>query len=81
VFLYPADSNNRDAGGKLRLMYEANPMAMIIERAGGAASTGFGPIMDIQPSGPHQRVPVILGSRSEVERLVEYHTEADSPEH
>jgi fructose-1,6-bisphosphatase I len=74
VFLYPADSNNRDAGGKLRLMYEANPMAMIIERAGGAASTGFGDILDIQPSGPHQRVPVILGSRSEVERLVDYHT-------
>jgi fructose-1,6-bisphosphatase I len=81
VFLYPADSNNREAGGKLRLMYEANPMAMIIERAGGAASTGFGPIMDIQPSGPHQRVPVILGSRSEVERLVEYHAAADTPGH
>ncbi|WP_394199049.1 class 1 fructose-bisphosphatase [Litoreibacter albidus] len=73
VFLYPADSNNRDAGGKLRLMYEANPMAMIIELAGGAASTGLTPIMDIDPTGPHQRVPVILGSRSEVERLVSYH--------
>lgn len=73
VFLYPADSNNRDAGGKLRLMYEANPMAMIIELAGGAASTGLTPIMDIDPTGPHQRVPVILGSRSEVARLVSYH--------
>ena len=74
VFLYPADSNNRNAGGKLRLMYEANPMAMIIEQAGGAASTGHTPILDIAPTGPHQRVPVILGSRSEVERLITYHT-------
>jgi fructose-1,6-bisphosphatase I len=76
VFLYPADSNNRHAGGKLRLMYEANPMAMIIEQAGGAASTGFASIMDIQPTGPHQRVPVILGSKAEVDRLVEYHKAA-----
>lgn len=74
VFLYPADSNNREAGGKLRLMYEANPMAMIVEQAGGAASTGHTPIMDIQPTGPHQRVPVILGSKFEVERLIDYHT-------
>lgn len=74
VFLYPADSNNRNAGGKLRLMYEANPMAMIIEQAGGAASTGHTPILGIAPTGPHQRVPVILGSRSEVERLITYHT-------
>ncbi len=73
VFLYPADSNNRDAGGKLRLLYEANPMAMIVERAGGAASTGHAPILGIQPTGPHQRVPVILGSKSEVERLDDYH--------
>lgn len=73
VFLYPADSKNRSAGGKLRLMYEANPMAMIIQQAGGTASTGYGPIMDIQPKGPHQRVPVILGSRAEVKRLIEYH--------
>ena len=74
VFLYPADSKNRDASGKLGLMYEANPMAMIVEQAGGAASTGHAPIMAIQPTGPHQRAPVILGSRCEVERLVNYHT-------
>ena len=73
VFLYPADSDNRAAGGKLRLMYEANPMAMIIEQAGGSASTGFDAILDIQPTGPHQRVPVILGSQAEVDRLVAYH--------
>ncbi|MGC1494502.1 MAG: class 1 fructose-bisphosphatase [Sulfitobacter sp.] len=76
VFLYPADSNNRAAGGKLRLMYEANPMAMIIERAGGGASTGYDPILDIKPTGPHQRVPVILGSNAEVDRLIAYHTDA-----
>jgi fructose-1,6-bisphosphatase I len=80
VFLYPADSNNRKAGGKLRLMYEANPMAMLIEQAGGAASTGYGSLLDIIPTGPHQRVPVILGSKSEVERLVEYHKADKSAE-
>lgn len=73
VFLYPADSKNRAAGGKLRLMYEANPMAMIVETAGGAASTGHAQIRDVKPDGPHQRVPVIIGSRAEVERLDEYH--------
>jgi fructose-1,6-bisphosphatase I len=80
VFLYPADSNNRKAGGKLRLMYEANPMAMIIEQAGGAASTGFTSILDIQPNGPHQRIPVILGSQSEVDRLTDYHNANHSSE-
>ena len=73
VFLYPADRENRKAGGKLRLMYEANPMAMIIEQAGGAATTGLAPILDIAPTGPHQRVPVILGSNAEVARLIAYH--------
>lgn len=80
VFLYPADSNNRTAGGKLRLLYEANPMALIVQQAGGAASTGTSPITDIQPTGPHQRIPVILGSKSEVERLVAYHTNATTPD-
>lgn len=78
VFLYPEDSKNQKSGGKLRLMYEANPMALIIENAGGAASTGYAPIMDTEPTAPHQRVPVILGSRSEVERLVRYHTDKTS---
>ncbi len=75
VFLYPADASNRQAGGKLRLLYEANPMAMLVENAGGAASTGFDRILELQPSGHHQRVPVILGSKAEVERLVGYHSE------
>lgn len=75
VFLYPADSKNEKAGGKLRLMYEANPMAMLIESAGGAASTGLGDIQDVTPQAPHQRVPVILGSRDEVAVIEKYHAD------
>jgi fructose-1,6-bisphosphatase I len=56
-------------------MYEANPMSFIVEQAGGASSTGRVRIMDIQPSELHQRVPVILGSKNEVERIVSYHEE------
>ncbi|MBF0373564.1 MAG: class 1 fructose-bisphosphatase [Alphaproteobacteria bacterium] len=73
VFLYPLDSKNREKGGRLRLMYEANPMSFIIEQAGGMSSTGRQRIMDIEPTALHQRVPVILGSKREVERLVSYH--------
>jgi fructose-1,6-bisphosphatase len=78
VFLYPIDEKNRAAGGKLRLFYEANPMAYLIEQAGGAASTGRDRIMEIAPESPHQRVPVILGSRDEVERLEAYHRDFDA---
>lgn len=73
VFLYPADSGNAAQGGKLRLMYEANPMGMLVEQAGGASSTGRGRIMEVAPTGHHQRVPVILGSREEVAVIEEYH--------
>lgn len=73
IFLYPVDSETRGKGGRLRLMYEANPMAMIVEAAGGAASTGHGRISEVQPKGIHQRVPVILGSRNEVERIERYY--------
>ena len=73
IFMYPLDEKCRDKGGKLRLMYEANPMAMLVEQAGGAASTGRERILDLQPTQLHQRVPVILGSRNEVERVVGYH--------
>jgi fructose-1,6-bisphosphatase I len=73
IFMYPLDMKQPTKAGKLRLMYEANPMSFIVEQAGGAASTGVQRIMDIQPSGLHQRVPVIMGSRNEVERLIEYH--------
>jgi len=79
IFMYPIDAKMKANGteGKLRLMYEANPMSMIVEQAGGASSTGRERIMEIKPQGLHQRVPVILGSRNEVERLIEYHQEAD----
>jgi fructose-1,6-bisphosphatase I len=73
IFMYPLDAKTRDKGGKLRLMYEANPMALLIEQAGGAASTGYRRILDIAPERLHQRVPVILGSKNEVERVVGYH--------
>ncbi len=75
VFLYPKDSGNAGQGGKLRLMYEANPMGMLVEQAGGAASTGTGRIMDVAPTGHHQRVSVILGSRDEVAEIERYYTE------
>lgn len=75
IFMYPLDSKMKDKGGKLRLMYEANPMALIVEAAGGAATTGRERILDIQPTKLHQRVPVVLGSKSEVERVTRYHLE------
>lgn len=74
IFMYPQDKDNRKAGGKLRLMYEANPMAFIAEQAGGAASTGYERILDIAPVSHHQRVPVILGSSEEVGILDRYHS-------
>lgn len=73
IFIYPADNDNRHDGGKLRLLYEANPMAFLIEQAGGAAMDGHGRLLDLQPERPHQRVPVILGSKDEVMRLQDYH--------
>jgi len=76
IFLYPLDDKIAAQGGKLRLMYEANPMAFIVEQAGGTASTGHGRIMEVQPSGLHQRIPVILGSKNEVELVVGYHRES-----
>ena len=76
VFLYPKDTKDPSKGGKLRLLYEANPMSFIVEQAGGMSSSGYERIMDIKPSGLHQRVPVILGSKNEVDRIVRYHNEA-----
>ena len=79
VFMYPMDSKMKDKGlgGKLRLMYEANPMSFVVEQAGGMSITGRERIMEIDPSDLHQRVPVILGSKEEVERIQQYHQEAD----
>ena len=76
VFLYPWDKREPGKAGKLRLMYEANPMSWLIEQAGGAASNGSARILDIEPAQLHQRVSVILGSRHEVERVARYHQEA-----
>jgi fructose-1,6-bisphosphatase I len=73
IFMYPLDAKMRDKGGKLRLMYEANPMAFLVEQAGGVATTGRQRILDLQPARLHQRVPVILGSKNEVERVTSYH--------
>ena len=75
VFLYPYDLREPSKPGKLRILYEANPMAFIIEQAGGACSSGRERILDIKPTGIHQRVPLVLGSKNEVERIVAYHQE------
>ncbi|MCC6207016.1 MAG: class 1 fructose-bisphosphatase [Gammaproteobacteria bacterium] len=75
IFLYPKDTKDPTKEGRLRLMYEANPMSFIIEQAGGVSTTGRERIMDIQPRDLHQRVPVVLGSRQEVERVAAYHKE------
>ena len=76
VFLYPWDKREPDKPGKLRLMYEANPMAFIVEQAGGAATNGQQRIMEMQPTKLHERVSVVLGSKNEVERVTAYHKEA-----
>ncbi|CAG2142779.1 Fructose-1,6-bisphosphatase class 1 [Cupriavidus yeoncheonensis] len=76
VFMYPWDKREPQKAGKLRLMYEANPMAMLVEQAGGAATNGEIRILDVQPEKLHQRVSVILGSKNEVERVTRYHHEA-----
>ena len=73
VFMYPYDSRDPSKAGKLRLMYEGNPMSFLIEQAGGASSDTQKPIMDVEPHHIHQRVPVILGSKEEVERVNRYH--------
>jgi fructose-1,6-bisphosphatase I/sedoheptulose-1,7-bisphosphatase len=77
VFMYPRDTRDPSKPGRLRLLYEGNPMAMLIEQAGGCASTGRGRICELPPSSIHQRTPVILGSRNEVERIERYHREYD----
>jgi fructose-1,6-bisphosphatase I len=78
VFIYALDAQNVRSGGKLRLLYEANPISFLVEQAGGVSSTGRERIMDIQPTGLHQRVPVILGSKHEVERIAAYHQTAQA---
>lgn len=74
VFLYPWDKREPEKAGKLRLMYEANPMSWLIEQAGGAATNGKQRILDLQPTKLHERVSVMLGSKNEVERVTSYHS-------
>jgi fructose-1,6-bisphosphatase I / sedoheptulose-1,7-bisphosphatase len=75
VYMYPYDTKDPQRSGRSRLLYEANPVAFLMEQAGGAASTGRGRIMDVVPESLHQRVPLIFGSRNEIERIERYHAE------
>jgi fructose-1,6-bisphosphatase I/sedoheptulose-1,7-bisphosphatase len=75
VFMYPRDTKDPSQPGRLRLLYECNPISMLIEQAGGRASTGEAPILQIAPSGPHQRIGFVFGSKQEVERIERYHGE------
>ena len=75
VFMYPWDKREPNKPGKLRLMYEANPMGWLVEQAGGAATNGKQRILDIQPTQLHERVSVILGSKNEVDRVTSYHAQ------
>jgi fructose-1,6-bisphosphatase I len=75
IFMYPWDKREPEKPGKLRLMYEANPMGWLVEQAGGAATNGHQRILEVNPTQLHQRVSVILGSKNEVERVTRYHTD------
>ena len=75
VFLYPRDTKDSSKAGRLRLLYEANPVGMIMEQAGGRASTGETPMLDVQPTSLHQRIGLVFGSKNEVERIERYHAE------
>lgn len=77
VFLYPADDRDRSRAGRLRLLYECNPIAFVVEQAGGLASTGRGRILETVPRELHERTPIAFGSREEVERIEAYHAEHD----
>jgi fructose-1,6-bisphosphatase I/sedoheptulose-1,7-bisphosphatase len=76
VFMYPRDTKDTSKPGRLRLLYEANPVGMLVEQAGGRASTGAEPILQVRPESPHQRIGFVFGSRQEVERIERYHSEA-----
>ena len=78
VFMYPRDSKDKSKPGRLRLLYEANPISLLVEQAGGRATTGNQRLMEVKPESLHQRVGLILGSRNEVERIERYHAEYES---
>ena len=73
VFMYPRDTKDPKKPGRLRLLYEANPIGFIMEQAGGRASTGRQPMLEVQPTELHQRIALVFGSRNEVERIERYH--------
>ena len=75
VFMYPRDSKDPAVSGRLRLLYEANPISFILEQAGGRASTGRAPVLEVVPTALHQRIGLVFGSRNEVERIERYHRE------
>ena len=75
VFLYPRDTKDASKPGRLRLLYEANPIGMLMEQAGGRASTGEKPMLAVQPTSLHQRIGLVFGSKNEVERIERYHAE------
>jgi len=83
VFMYPKDTRDAARPGKLRLLYEANPISLLVEQAGGRATTGYQRVLEVTPEALHQRMPLIMGSRNEVERIERYHAEylsgADRP--
>ncbi len=77
VFMYPRDTKRPGVNGRLRLMYECNPIAFLMEQAGGRASTGYKRMLDVKPESVHQKIGFVFGSRSEVERIERYHIEGD----
>ena len=79
IYIYPADGRKGFTSGRLRLLYEANPIAMITEQAGGACTTGTQRMMDIEPLSLHQRVPLIFGSKTEVEEVAHYYRNPHTP--
>jgi fructose-1,6-bisphosphatase I/sedoheptulose-1,7-bisphosphatase len=84
VFMYPRDTKDPSKPGRLRLLYEANPIGFLMEQAGGRASTGRQPMLEVQPDSLHQRIGLVFGSKSEVERIENYHAnppqrESDNP--
>ncbi len=80
VFMYPRDTKDPKKPGRLRLLYEANPIGLIIEQAGGRASTGRVPVLGVAPSELHQRIGLVFGSRNEVERIERYHRDTVTPD-
>lgn len=80
VFLHPRDTRDPAEPGRMRLLYKCNPIGMVIEQAGGRASTGEAPVLEVQPTSLHQRIGLIFGSREEVERIEQYHREPQPDE-